>query len=80
MAHLFLEPIDWRALRKHEGRLCPSMICSSLCFCKLSATSTLFSAPSDTLEILKEAGYSAAEIERLIQSGAAAAKEGRRGN
>jgi crotonobetainyl-CoA:carnitine CoA-transferase CaiB-like acyl-CoA transferase len=35
---------------------------------------------ADTREILKEVGYSAAEIDRLVQSGAAAAKEERRGN
>ena len=33
-----------------------------------------------TREVLEEVGYSAAEIDRLIQSGAAAAKEERRGN
>jgi crotonobetainyl-CoA:carnitine CoA-transferase CaiB-like acyl-CoA transferase len=33
-----------------------------------------------TREVLKEAGYSAAEIDRLIQSGAAVAQEERRRN
>ena len=35
---------------------------------------------ADTREALIEVGYSAADINRLIQSGAAAAKEDRRGN
>ena len=35
---------------------------------------------ADTREVLTEAGYSAAEIEHLIQSGAAVAKEARRRN
>ena len=35
---------------------------------------------ADTREVLTEAGYSAAEIDRLIQSGAAVAKEERRRN